>query len=186
MDRTEFILIALIAAASPLLGAAYRKIFESSNGFSVEYPGTWHLESLSRHFYIESFPPSETVRGVRLPPGGASITITVPLELKKWLASTHREMPTNLEEWVAAGTWRQRVISKRSLEVGDGPRRIAVVEVIAQCCAVAPFQESVNWYFETERRMFLASLQYWQDDSKADKLREILRQVVLSLKVNRH
>jgi hypothetical protein len=181
-DKGLMVAASLICVLMPLSEAADLKNFESRrNSFSVQYPGNWYLQSLSDHFYIESFPPSEAVRAVRLPAKGASITISVPSELVR---NGRHETPRNMEEWVTLGTARRSVIGKRALELDDGERKLPLIEVKTQCCAVPPFQESIDWYFEIAGHMFVANLEYWQGDANADNLREILKNVVLSVRAN--
>lgn len=178
--RLTLVLLALTCAMSPRLGAGDTKSFENKTyGYRVQYPRSWRPQIVSDVFYIENFPPSKMVRAVRLPEGGAGIHVSVPSRIIR----KGQAMPRNLEEWATLGTGRITVIGKRTLEVGDDRRKLPVIEVKTLCCAVPPYQESVDWYFQINDRMFSGSLLYWQGDPNAARLVEVLRQVVLSIRL---
>jgi hypothetical protein len=157
------------------------KTFTNIRGYTVQYPSSWRREGIQDLFWIWNFPASRAVRGEILPDGGAGIKILVPSQAVHNL----KHNPSNMEEWVAVGTGTNTVVGKRAFELDDGQRRLAVIEVESLCCVSPPYQVSVDWFFEVGDRKFVASLFYWQSDPNADKLREVLRQVVLSLKVTK-
>jgi len=162
------------------LGAADAKVFENKTyHYAVEYPADWHLETLEGRFAVENFPPEKAVRGARLPEGGAAIIILVPEEIVRVGAG----LPRTLDEWVAAGTSHERVLRKSERRIETSHGKTTAIETETECCAVPPFQKSVEWYFEIRGRFFEATLVHRQSDPQAPKLEEALRQVVLSLRV---
>src|SRR5271165_2767324 len=169
----------LVAMASlAFLEGRELKSFESrEHRFTVRYPADWHIESISGHFYIESFLAERAIRGVRLPPGGASIGISVPSELLQ----TSQPPPRNREELIALATHHRRVLARRSFEIGEGARTLSVEEIQTQVLVIPPRIESVDWYFDVAGNSFVANLEYWQGDKNALKWRAILQSVVLSI-----
>ena len=158
-----------------------RSFSSTRDRFSVRYPEKWRLISKGgEEFGIFNFPARKAQRAVVLPPGGAYIAIIVPT---KFMSLGDSE-PQTLGEWVKLGTRYTEVVrSRRELEcVIDGsPRR--VVEVVTQCCKIAPFFEAVEWYFSVDKRFFVATAQYWQGDPNAAKLRQLMQEIVQTMKV---
>jgi hypothetical protein len=180
--RCRALAACLIAAcqSTPIAGVERLQTFTSQRlGYSVSYPVDWRAEVVSDVFYIENFPQSKAVRAVRLPAGGAGIKIL----LSDQTVHNTAKLPKTLEEFVKLDTSHERIEENRHLEVADRAHRIPVLEVITECCAVAPYQESVAWYFELSGRMFVASLTYWQGEPRADTFRQTLKEIVLSLRV---
>jgi len=178
------ITLSIVIYLVPLCSQAadLRTFHNKKYGFTVRYPSSWNLQSLSEHFYIENFPGSKFVKGVRLPPGGAGISVSVPSE---FVHQPNQSMPLTMEEWVSLGTARRKVNQKRDFSVSNGKRTLPVIEVVTQCCAVPPFQESIDWYFKVDDQMFTASLEYWQGDANANELRKTLQDVVVSIRLAR-
>ena len=169
-----------------MYGADSLKTYKSNSGYTIQYPASWHDENTGPDFlFLFDFPPSKAVRGAVIPEGGAGIKILTPSQVIHDL----KQAPRDLDEFVALATARDVVIQKRALEIEDGQRKLAVVEVqtLACCGGPPPHEESINWYFERDARMFLGTAFYGQDDPRVDKrrLRDTLRQIVLSLKVTR-
>lgn len=162
--------------------AGLRSFKSQTQGYVLQYPSSWYPHIVEDVFYIENFPPSRAVRAERLPPGGAGIKVLTASRL----INGQRELPKTLEEWSAIGVGRRTVIQKRPITITRGQRVLSVIEVKTLCCAVAPFQESIEWFFEVDGQMFVGLVVYWQGDfNNADKLRDTLRDVVLSLIVNK-
>jgi hypothetical protein len=111
--------------------------------------------------------------------GGAAILVLAAEQVLR----RHTTSPASLDEWVAVSTKNSPAPERRKLEIEGASGEISVVEIKSECCAVAPFQESIDWYFEIGGRFFDASVTYWQGDPGAEKLRETLRQIVRTLKV---
>jgi hypothetical protein len=156
------------------------KSFESGDhSYTVQYPRDWYLESLLGKFYIENFPPSRAVRGVRLPPRGAGIAITAPSDVRGL-----EQTPRDLDDWVRISTAHQKIASRRSFTIPRADGQQFIVEIRAKCCAARPFLEYVEWYFQIDDHLFSASLVYWEGDPNSYKLLQILQQVALSLRVN--
>ena len=108
--------------------------------------------------------------------GGASISISTPPEL----IHNTQPVPQDIEGLIATATARRKVLGRRDLEVSDGEHKLSVVQLTTQCCAVPPYQESVDWYFRLEGRLFVANLEYWQGNPDSGKLLEILKGVIQS------
>ena len=157
----------------------FKLFVDKKYGYTVRYPGHWHLRVRGGGFWIESFPKAVPV--VALPPGGAIVDIVVPGQL----AHAGEGPPTKMDEWVSLGTGARKVVSRDNLEISDGQRKLAITELVTQCCAVPPYQESIDWYFMIENRMFSANLLYWQGDPSVVKLRNMLKELVLSMKLIR-
>jgi hypothetical protein len=112
-------------------------------GYVVQYPKTWYLDSTLDNLEIENFPPSKAVRAVRLPPGGAAITV-IPSQ-----AVRHPETSLKLDAWIETDNHRNIVTGKRTFELEDLGRTLSLIEIRGRCCAaVPPFKEYVSWYFE--------------------------------------
>lgn len=168
----------LVASA----GAATLKLFENTKyAYSVEYPNDWFLDATAGRFQLVSFPPREAVKAALLPKGGAVIIILVPSQI----ARSEPEQPRTLEGWVGLGTKHQEVTGRRNVEIETSIGLTTAVEIRTLCCAVAPFQEGVEWYFMTGGRYFEATVMYWQGDSEAQARVETMRQLVRSLRVLR-
>lgn len=147
-----------------------------SHGFSVKYPRSWYPHIASDIFSINNFPPSRAVRGEVLPSGGAGIfVLTSEQELRD------SRNPRDVSDFVELDNARQSLIDGRTLEVSGEGRRLAVIEIRTLCCE--PTQESVSWYFEIEKHMFVGILYYFRGDPNADKLHDTLKEVVLSLRI---
>ena len=151
-------------------------------GYSLVYPSEWTFQGRSGHFYIENFSPAKAVNAVRLPRGGASINVTVLKELTR-----SKEMRPNLtfEAFVTLGTSNRTVETRRTFEITETLQTMTITEVKTRCCAVAPFQTSLDWYFLVEGRMFTTNLQYWASEPSPDYLARVMRRIVLSIIVNR-
>ena len=172
--------LAILFLACPAQSADGLRTFRSkSSGYEVQYPISWYGDATGTTdtLNIDNFPASKAIRAVHIPAGGAEIMLA-PAE-----AGGRREKPRTLEAWVEMDNPRNSSLAKRTFDI-EGPRRmLSIIEVKKQCCAVPPFFESVHWYFEFEGRLFGALLTYWKDDQNVDKLRETLKQVVLTLRV---
>ena len=152
------------------------KTFVSTEyGYTARYPAGWYQNPLSQGLFIESFPPSDVRTGVRIPPGGASILLIVPQQLHG-----AQKSPASLQAWIDA---RSSGLSRKTLHIDAGGKVVDVVETRTECCAVAPFQETIEWYFVLGGRFFEADLVYWEkeNDNQTSRWREVLRQVVLSI-----
>ena len=174
--------IALILCCFPGLSQDVEQIrtFTSlRHGYTVQYPGNWHPHFLEDVFYIENFSPSKTVRGVRLPKGGASIQIVSSSQIGR---GAHQS-PATLEDLVALDTSASKILLRRVLKLDSGQRSLSVIEVESECCQSDVFHQTAL-YFEVDGRMFVARLFCWPDDKNVEKLQDVLKQVVLSLRVN--
>lgn len=178
---TGMAFVSLWGLSFPAIDADAMTFKNEKYGYTLQYPADWTLQVTGDVFCIENFPPSKAVRAVRLPPGGASIIVVVPEQFVR----RGQSVPRNMDEWVTLATAKRKVLVRRELEVGNGAEKLAVTELRTQCCAVPPYQESIDWYFTVEGRMLSASLLYWQGDPNADNLKSKLRQVVLGLRVSR-
>ena len=72
-------------------------------------------------------------------------------------------------------------MEKKTVEIGDDVRHLEVIEVKTKCCD--PVQESVDLYFEVDGHMFVGSVYYWHGDPNAERFRDSLKKIVLSLKI---
>ena len=149
----------------------------ASHGFSLDYPRSWYPHIASDIFSINNFPPSEAIRAVVLPKGGAGINVLTSTQAVRGA----QKVPANLEDLAVLDNARQRIIGRRDLKIGDGKRTLSLIEVTTACCD--PIQESVSWYFEVGTHMFVASVYYWQGEPKAEEFRGTLKEIVLSVKV---
>ena len=150
-------------SASPLM-AEYRN---DAFGYAVDYPKSWHIEKAGTIFYIENFPPSDAVQGARLPLNGAAVKV---LLVQEAIPDPHQQ-PATVEEWVARRAKQTNSNSERTLRVSGAEGVISVTEIRTWCCAVAPYQESTEWYFQVRHRMFMAAVTYWEGDRNADAFR---------------
>jgi len=169
----------LIGSSLPVERPQGVKTFESHRyGYAVQYPEEWYLDATGDvdAFEIDSFPLSEAVRGVHIPLGGASIYIVVPSQVR----IGGRAVSATLDAWIQAETTRMKVTGKRTFSVDD---KKPVVEIRSRCCAVPPFQDGVSWYFQVDGHLFRATLLYYQGDPNADKLLQVLKEIVLSLRL---
>jgi len=148
-----------------------------SQGYTLQHPLSWHTQIASDIFSIVNFPPASAIRGTGLAKRGAGIHILTSSQAIR----DPQKLPGSLDEFVALDNAHQNVIGKRTVQIGDGHQMLMVIEAKTICCD--PTQESVNWYFEINDHMFVGSVFYWQGDPDADKLRETLKQVVLSLRI---
>ena len=97
----------------------------------------------------------------------------------------HVSVPKTLEDWVVLGTSHRPIESRRSFEISEGVKRVSVTELKTRCCAIAPYQTEVDWYFVVEGQMFCGGLGYWKNEPKADRFVEVLRRLVLSVSVDK-
>ena len=143
-DRSVCALALVCLLAVPTLLSAQKapvlKTFTNTRGYTVQYPSSWRREGLQDLFWIWNFPASRAVRGEILPDGGAGIKILVPSQAVHNL----KHNPSNMEEWVVVGTGTKTVVGKRAIELDDGQRRLAVIEVESLCCVSPPYQVSVE------------------------------------------
>lgn len=172
---------AILACSLGSLGYARNdKIFNSRRyHYGARYPSGWYLDPtrIGDILDIISFPPSKAVHAVYLPSGGAEITL-VPQE-----AVDQNHHPRTLQGWIDSDMKRRTGAAKRDLEI-DGPfGKLRITEIKRQHCAVAPCLQSINWYFQFEGRLFVATLSYWAGNPRADKLIQALNGIVRSLAV---
>jgi len=160
--------------------AADLRTFRSETyGYIAQYPKGWYpdVTRTSDTLDIDSFPARKAVRAVHIPPGGAEIMLA-PLE-----AVRQAEMPRTLADWITIDNRRPGVVDERQLEIDSPDGRLSITEMKRDCCAVAPFSESVAWYFQLKGRPFKALLVYWKGDPNLDKLRQTLQQIVSSIRL---
>ena len=183
--------VPLILAQVMLLGAASQmlprgeSVFRSRRyGFSVRYPRSWRHPSEGGTFQIFNFPRSEAVRGAVLPEGGAGINVVVPEEMAPTYAARGKPLPKTPEEWVAlqAGTYGYRVVRKGPFEASGKHWRLSGIEVVGVSGVGGDSRESVDWFFVVGSRMFLTSAYYWRGNPNAAQLKEVLKQVALSVR----
>ena len=167
----------LMCVLSPSQDAKVLASFKSqTHGYALQYPQSWRPQIASDIFSIYNFPASRAVRAVVLPEGGAGINVVTSSQAVR----DPEKLPKSLDDLVALDNAHHRIIGRGTAEIDDGRRKLSVIEVKTICC---DDQESVKWYFEIDSHMFVARLFYWKVDPNADKLRETLKQIVLSLKV---
>ena len=150
-----------------------------AHDYKVRYPRSWRAEGAEYGLRIFNFPLSRAVRGANLPSDGAFIQILVPSQL----AYIEPNPPVKLDDWVRIGTKHATVLSKREFVLADSMRKIFVVEVREQCCAVPPYDDSIDWYFERDSRFFSASITYRRGNPNTATLLNTLRQIVLSIEI---
>jgi hypothetical protein len=115
-----------------------QKLFTNTKyAYSVEYPADWFLDGTAGRFQLVSFPPTQAVRAVLLPKGGAAIFILVPGQI----AQSESGQPRTLEAWVTLGTMHERITARRNVEVETSAGVTTGIEIKTLCCAVEPFQE---------------------------------------------
>jgi len=163
--------IALSAWIWPASGGTLEKFLSEAYGYTARYPSDWYLVQPSlENLSIENFPPSETVTGVRLPTGGASINL---------LASETIRRPTpphTVPAWISIDSRHTPPEATSTFELEKRDLRVSVTELTGDCCDVAPpFQTYVAWYFSVGGRLFKATLLCWKGDPNLDKLRETLK-----------
>lgn len=174
-----FLGIALLYFTERSLTAVDVNSFQSREyGYSLKYPADWSLQSRAGVYSIENFAPTKTVRGVRLPPGGAGITIRV------WSPDRNGgELPKNLDDWASRNTIRQHVLSRKTFEPQDLLTTKSVIEVRADCCGVPPLLQYTEWFFEVDGHFFQTSVVYWQGDPAYPKLEDTLKGIIRSLEI---
>ncbi|HEY1342975.1 MAG TPA: hypothetical protein VGF59_35980 [Bryobacteraceae bacterium] len=175
----RLLLVTLLAACNHAAAKDLKEFLSPRFAYSVRYPGEWHLSGPSDPFQITNYAASESPRAVVIPDDGAIIRIGVPAELRPLPRN-----PTTLDEWVSFGTAHFNVTRKRAMNVGVGTGKIAVIEATIVDDLDAPrYQETLDWFFQKDGGFFMASLMYWRGNPAAPKLREVLTQVVSSLRV---
>jgi len=161
------------------LGGGLKRLEHKELGITVEYPVDWSLSPYAHNFHIEdtnSF--AQPVRGPGTELGGAFLNIDSPETLPD------SKNPQTLDDWAETDTLHREVAGKNIFELQGRSGKLSVIEVRSHFGVPTRNSEDVRWYFKVGQRKFRASLTYWLDDPKADKYLEILRQIVLSLKLN--
>jgi hypothetical protein len=174
-----FVALVLIFLPGSADSVGLSKSFESAiYRYSVEYPDGWYIDATrtADTLDIDNFPASSAVYAVHLPRGGAKITLR-PLE-----AIRKREAPLTLDSWVKADSSHEDATATRTFDLEINHKVVPVTEVCAHEDGEPPVFEWVDWYFQIGGRRFQATVLYWRGDSRADELRETLRQIVVSLK----
>ena len=120
---------------------------------------------------LENFPPSKFVKGVRLPPGGASIVVNTSAA------------DSSLEAWIKAATAHSHILQRRDLDLETAGMNVNGVEIQTDCCAVPPFLESTCWFFRLGDRLFSVALVDWQNDPHAIQFRSVMANIVRTIKV---
>jgi len=164
--------------------SGHSRVFKSQKyGFSVYYPRNWRLSSKGDAFQIFNFPSSRAVRGAVLPRDGAGISVAVPDEMAPLKGGGGGSPIESLEGWVQieSGLYGFQPLGQRRLEVAGGSSSVTGIELIGVSGTGAVAIESVDWFFTAGRRMFLVSLYYRRGNPGAAKLREILKDVALSV-----
>lgn len=146
-------------------------------GYTVEYPSNWYPQIAENVFYVESFPPSDSIRAVGLPNGGAGMKILVPAQTVR----SGQTVPRSLEEWIVLDTAGDAVIGRRSFELERSGTAFRIIDVTIRCCTVL---ESHLWYFRLADRMFVAIVTYWEGDPGAEQWMNALKDLVLSLRLS--
>jgi hypothetical protein len=147
-------------------------------GYVVQYPRGWRSIGTPSKFMICNFPASKAVRGSVIPESGAVIKVLVPTELVR----RGQAIPATLNEWAALGSAHEEVVAMTTREIEKQGRRLALIEVRSECCGGPPFQDSIEWYFRLDGRLFSASVTYLRADRHATEYVDTLTQVVLSLR----
>jgi hypothetical protein len=163
-------------------------VFSSRHyGFSVRYPRNWHLVSKDGEFQIFSFPRSRAVRGAVLPEDGAGINVVVSEQIALDRPDIRGMPPQSLEDWaqIESRTYGFRVLRSQRLDVSGANVNLTGIELIGVSGTGADGLETVDWFFMVGKRMFLASLYYWQGNPDANKLSEILKDVALGVRSTR-
>ena len=178
-DLVRMVLVSmLMCIISRSQGANVLATFKSrTQGFALQYPRSWYPQIVSDLFSIVNFPPSSAIRGEGLAEHGAGIHV---LSSSQAIRDPQKVL-RNLDELVAIVTLHQKIVGKRTLDLRDGDRTLRVLETKSTCCN--PTQESIDWYFQIDGHMFVATLYYWEGEPKLDSLRKTLKNIVLSLKV---
>jgi hypothetical protein len=149
----------------------WRQFVSVKGGYIAYFPKSWHLlEPGLPTLDIANFPPSRMVRAVVVPDGGATISIVPP-----------PQGVTTIEQWVGRDSRVTRVQSRRSitLQVPDSTEPLGIEEVI-YLSTEGP--DTVSWYFGISGRLLVANLSYWFGDPNATKFREVLREVVQTVR----
>ena len=154
------------------------KTFTSATaGYVAQYPDTWYvLERSLSTLYIVNFPPSQRVRAVTLPSGGASIAVVPP-----------PQGTANAEQWAKRDLKPGMVLVSKTnnqLKSSDSDAPIEVTEMQLTRGLHGPDLYNVDCYFTVGGHLFAGRLTYWSGDSKAQEYLETLRHVIRSLRVS--
>lgn len=164
------LLLATLAAAQ--VPRDWREFTSSDGAYSVRYPKSWHLlEPDLPTLYISSFPPSRRVKAVIVPPNGATISIVPPPVGVK-----------DIEQWIARAIEKVGSRNALTLQLLQSNTELAIVEVNYESIE-GP--DTTSWYFEIAERLLVANLFCWRGDLNRGKYRQILREVLESIKVTR-
>jgi hypothetical protein len=177
---------ALGSTASLAQSSKQEREFHSERfGYRVEYPPSWYINPYPPSggvLNIINFPPSEATHAVFLPRGGASITfepieaVQGPVEPR---SSMRRRIPHTLAEWVEISNERRKVLSSSDLVLRGG---LHATEVRVEYSTGA---EAIDWFFGYRGRAFRATLVFWRADDDSEKLVPVLRQVVMSIQLDK-
>ncbi len=168
------IMLPLVYAACGAFGqpsvAGWHKFVSTVASYVVYYPESWYiLQPDLRTLYIINFPPSQRVKAVVLPEGGASIAIVPP-----------PNGATTIEEWIRRdGTTRTRV-SRVFLTITTmaSSKPLPVTEVMSQWGDTREESEEVDSYFEISGHLFGARLIYWKGDPSREEYRRVLHKML--------
>jgi len=166
------------ALGSPVPGW---KAFESTkSGFKVRYPAQWQeLRGIDGspgskdRLDIINFPNAERVQGVVIKKGGAEISVGPAGS-------------GSIDDWVRDNTKLDTQVQRRTIQMSstDPSGCMSLVEVTSLSEVGPDTQFSRTVYFcSTRRGAFAVSLTNWQGDPKEVELRELAREIVISLRI---
>ncbi len=162
----HLLLATMAAAQAP---RDLREFISSDGAYSVSYPKSWHLlEPGLTTLYISSFPPSRRMKALIVPANGATISIVPPPAGVK-----------DIERWIARATEKVSSRNSLTLQLLGSKTQLAIMEVNYESIE-GP--DTTSWYFEIAGRLLVANLSYWRDDPNRGKYRQVLREVIESVK----
>lgn len=159
------------------------KIFESTTyGFKVRYPAQWQelrgIDGTPRSkdsLDIINFPNSERAQGVVIKKGGAEISV-----------GPAGAGSASIDDWIRDDTKFDTQVERRTIKMSStnpsGSMSLVEVTSLSEVGPDARISRTV-YFCSTRRGAFAVLLTNWQGDPKEVQLRELAREIVLSLRI---
>jgi hypothetical protein len=148
----------------------WKEFVSRFGGYVAYFPESWQvLVPGAPTLEVVNFPPSQRVRAVVLPDGGASISI-----------STAPVGTTKIDQWISHDFrfGEQQSKNQRILRRAASKQQLQVIEVVWHEDSTGVVMEGVDCYFEISKHLFLGRLEYWKGDRSAMQYRAMLHQIV--------
>ena len=163
---------ATIAASGQTDPKDWKTFISAKSAYTVRYPGQWHLlEPELDTLNIVNFPPSRRVKADVLPSASAMIAI-VPAP----------ESIRSIDDWIEADGKSRRQGKSISLDIPtSNGEPLRVLEVNSEWGDASDARRETSCYFRLSRRLFVARLTCWKNDSRMPELKSLLHELIATI-----